>query len=310
MTEQLESELRAALRERAAQVPAASIARLSHVDYYPRTRRLRPPLAIGALASAAGAAGARGDRDLAQRGRVERVRGVESEADPAGARSARRRQRRLSDAVADRRPSAEAGRHARAVHVLGVRRQQLERDLHQGPDVHRRSDQHDEQPDRPSRPVTSCCRARTRATAAERVLVGGRADRRRRERGDADPRRRHQRAGDGRERLVRRVVAWRRRTPSPPPSRRRPELRRRRSTSRTAVRCRFAAVPGRRPERVRRTAPVRAAAATAGGSRPAAAVCVLRPRQRDRRRPGGHADQQRLAMTRIWFACVLCAEQA
>jgi hypothetical protein len=58
MTEQLESELRAALRERAAQVPAASIARLTHVDYHPRTRRLRPPLAIGALASAAGAAGA------------------------------------------------------------------------------------------------------------------------------------------------------------------------------------------------------------------------------------------------------------
>ena len=58
MTEQLESELRAALRERADQVPAASIARLTHVDYHPRTRRLRQPLAIGALASAAGAAGA------------------------------------------------------------------------------------------------------------------------------------------------------------------------------------------------------------------------------------------------------------
>lgn len=58
MTDQLESELRAALREHAAQVPAASIARLTHVDYHPRTRRLRPPLAIGALASAAGAAGA------------------------------------------------------------------------------------------------------------------------------------------------------------------------------------------------------------------------------------------------------------
>jgi hypothetical protein len=58
MTEQLESELRAALREHAAQVPAASIARLTHLDYHPRTRRLRPPLAIGALASAAGAAGA------------------------------------------------------------------------------------------------------------------------------------------------------------------------------------------------------------------------------------------------------------
>jgi hypothetical protein len=58
MTEQLESELRAALRERAAQVPAASIAHLSHLDYHPRTRRVKPPLAIGALASAAGAAGA------------------------------------------------------------------------------------------------------------------------------------------------------------------------------------------------------------------------------------------------------------
>jgi hypothetical protein len=58
MTEQLESELRAALRERADQVPAASIARLSHLDYRPRTRRLRQPLAIGALASAAGTAGA------------------------------------------------------------------------------------------------------------------------------------------------------------------------------------------------------------------------------------------------------------
>jgi hypothetical protein len=58
MTEQLENELGAALRERAAQVPAASIARLTHVDYHPRTRRLRPPLAIGAFASAAGTAGA------------------------------------------------------------------------------------------------------------------------------------------------------------------------------------------------------------------------------------------------------------
>jgi hypothetical protein len=58
MTEQLESELRAALRERADQVPATSIARLTHVDYHPRTRLLRQPLAIGALASAAGTAGA------------------------------------------------------------------------------------------------------------------------------------------------------------------------------------------------------------------------------------------------------------
>ena len=55
MTEQLEAEVRAALRERAAHVPTASIARLTHLDYHPRTRRLRPPLAIGALTSAAGA---------------------------------------------------------------------------------------------------------------------------------------------------------------------------------------------------------------------------------------------------------------
>ena len=58
MTEQLESELRTALREHAAQVPAASIDRLRHVDYRPRTRRLRPSLAIGGLASVAGVAGA------------------------------------------------------------------------------------------------------------------------------------------------------------------------------------------------------------------------------------------------------------
>ena len=55
MTEQLEAEVRAALRERAAHVPTASIARLTHLDYHPRTRRLRPPLAIGALTTAAGA---------------------------------------------------------------------------------------------------------------------------------------------------------------------------------------------------------------------------------------------------------------
>src|SRR5580704_4690725 len=64
MTEQLEAEVRAALHERAAQVPAARIARLTHTDYHPRTRRLgpprrvRPPLAIGALTTAAGTAGA------------------------------------------------------------------------------------------------------------------------------------------------------------------------------------------------------------------------------------------------------------
>ena len=58
MTQQLESDLRVALSERAAQVPAASIARLARLDYKPRVRRLRPPVAIGAVASAAGAAGA------------------------------------------------------------------------------------------------------------------------------------------------------------------------------------------------------------------------------------------------------------
>jgi hypothetical protein len=58
MTQQLESDLRAALNERAARVPAASIARLTTHDYRPRVRSLRPPVAIGALASAAGTAGA------------------------------------------------------------------------------------------------------------------------------------------------------------------------------------------------------------------------------------------------------------
>ena len=65
-------------------------------------------MAIGALA-AAGTAGAVAIVISLERGRVERVRGVESEADRAGARPARRRERRLSDAVADRRASAEAG---------------------------------------------------------------------------------------------------------------------------------------------------------------------------------------------------------
>ncbi|HTP18436.1 MAG TPA: hypothetical protein VMJ65_02460 [Solirubrobacteraceae bacterium] len=55
MTDQ--TELRAALRERAAHVPASSIDRLVHHDYHPRTRLMRPPVAIGALATA-GAAGA------------------------------------------------------------------------------------------------------------------------------------------------------------------------------------------------------------------------------------------------------------
>jgi hypothetical protein len=57
MNDQLESDLREALRARAAQVPAAAAVRLTRLDYRPRTRRLRPPVAIGWVASAAAAAG-------------------------------------------------------------------------------------------------------------------------------------------------------------------------------------------------------------------------------------------------------------
>ena len=58
MTDQLETDLRTALHARADQVPVAAVGRLTGVDYRPRTRRLRPPVAIGALASAGAAAGA------------------------------------------------------------------------------------------------------------------------------------------------------------------------------------------------------------------------------------------------------------
>src|SRR6185437_14088805 len=57
MNDQLQSDLREALRARAAQVPAAAAVRLTRLDYRPRTRRVRPPVAIGAVASAAAAAG-------------------------------------------------------------------------------------------------------------------------------------------------------------------------------------------------------------------------------------------------------------
>jgi hypothetical protein len=60
MTEQLEFELRATLRRRAAQVPATSTARLLHRDYHPRTRGIRPPLAVGAIGALAGTAAAVG----------------------------------------------------------------------------------------------------------------------------------------------------------------------------------------------------------------------------------------------------------
>jgi hypothetical protein len=49
MTTQLEFDLRATLRQRAAEVPAASTDRLTRLDYHPRTLGLRPPLAIGAV---------------------------------------------------------------------------------------------------------------------------------------------------------------------------------------------------------------------------------------------------------------------
>jgi hypothetical protein len=58
MTDQLESDLRAALHERAARVSGAAIGRLTGVDYRPRTRRLQQPVALGALASTAAGAGA------------------------------------------------------------------------------------------------------------------------------------------------------------------------------------------------------------------------------------------------------------
>jgi hypothetical protein len=58
MSDQLRADLSAALRTRAAQVPQASIDRLTRLDYRPRTRGVRPPVAIGAAAATAGAAAA------------------------------------------------------------------------------------------------------------------------------------------------------------------------------------------------------------------------------------------------------------
>src|SRR5579885_1694317 len=56
MNEQLEPDLRAALRERASLVPAAAAHRLTELDYRPRTHRVRRPVAFGAVTSAAAAA--------------------------------------------------------------------------------------------------------------------------------------------------------------------------------------------------------------------------------------------------------------
>ncbi len=57
MIDQLESDLRAALRTRADRVPTDAVLRLRRTDYDPRTHWIRPPVAIGALAAGAGAAG-------------------------------------------------------------------------------------------------------------------------------------------------------------------------------------------------------------------------------------------------------------
>jgi hypothetical protein len=57
MNDHLQSDLRTALRARASLVPDASIARLTGIDYHPRRSRLRPPVALGATATAGAAAG-------------------------------------------------------------------------------------------------------------------------------------------------------------------------------------------------------------------------------------------------------------
>ncbi|MGZ4191001.1 MAG: hypothetical protein ACXVRW_00965 [Solirubrobacteraceae bacterium] len=56
MIEQLESELRSALRARADELPGGTGARVRARDYRPRTRDLPPPVAAGALVAAAAAA--------------------------------------------------------------------------------------------------------------------------------------------------------------------------------------------------------------------------------------------------------------
>jgi hypothetical protein len=53
----IESELRTAFTERAAQIPERSTTRLTQLDYHPRTRRLKAPVALGSLAGVGGTAG-------------------------------------------------------------------------------------------------------------------------------------------------------------------------------------------------------------------------------------------------------------
>jgi hypothetical protein len=57
MTEQLETDLREAFASLASEIPAGTGARLRQIDYHPRARRIRPPIAFGvSLAGAAGTA--------------------------------------------------------------------------------------------------------------------------------------------------------------------------------------------------------------------------------------------------------------
>ena len=58
MIEQLESELRSALRARAAELPRGAGARIRGHEYRPRTRDLRPPVAAGVVTTAAATAAA------------------------------------------------------------------------------------------------------------------------------------------------------------------------------------------------------------------------------------------------------------
>jgi hypothetical protein len=58
MIEQLESELRSALRARAEELPGGAGARIRGREYRPRTRDLRPPVAAGVLTTAAAATAA------------------------------------------------------------------------------------------------------------------------------------------------------------------------------------------------------------------------------------------------------------
>ena len=56
MIDQLESELRSALRARADELPAGAGARVRAHEYRPRTRDLRPPVAAGVVTTAVAAA--------------------------------------------------------------------------------------------------------------------------------------------------------------------------------------------------------------------------------------------------------------